>query len=114
MTGVLSVRCYSGAISNKIGYYCFVGDLYTTGQGAQPIMCDVDQYCQNTVVSTTVNGNTFINSITGSCASTCTASPSVSCFMGDFSNQQGTICFVGTFGQDAKIVGCASGNICKV
>ena len=46
LTGINGIRCYSGASSNKIGFYCFIGDLLTTGSGAMPVMCDVDQSCQ--------------------------------------------------------------------
>ena len=45
-TSSLNSICYIGANSNKIGFYCFVGDLYSSGQGGSPIMCNSGYYCQ--------------------------------------------------------------------
>ena len=35
-------------------------------------------------------------------------------YTSDFGNKKGSICYVGTFGTDAQIRGCALSNICKV
>ena len=45
-TSSLNSICYIGSNSNKIGFYCFVGDLYSSGQGGSPIMCNSGYYCQ--------------------------------------------------------------------
>ncbi len=63
--------------------------------------------------------------ITGSCSPSCTwtqpptgpitkTTTSTECYTGDFANQKGAQCFVGTFGLDAQIRGCPYQNICKV
>jgi hypothetical protein len=73
------------------------------------------------------NGTLIPIAITGSCSASCipTQPPSTQCpattpcintecYMADFGNKKGNICFVGTFGIDASIRGCALSNICKV
>jgi len=64
-------------------------------------------------------------SIVGSCVGSCTATPqptnpspatqtNVECYTSDFGNKKGNLCFVGTFGVDAQIRGCAYQNTCRV
>ena len=38
--------CFSGPNSNKIGFLCFVGDLFNQGVGQIPVMCNSGYYCQ--------------------------------------------------------------------
>ena len=45
-TSSLNTVCFNGTNSNQVGLYCFVGDLFSTGQGVIPIMCNIGYYCQ--------------------------------------------------------------------
>jgi hypothetical protein len=93
--------CYYSDYGNKQGPLCYVG---TFGTDAELVGCGLNDYCVRTTSGTTV---------TGSCASSCTASSTVVCSQVDFATTPGLVCFVGTFGDYAVATACLAGQKCQ-
>ena len=122
--------CTTGALSNKWAPICLVGDLASGSAGALPQMCRPGEVClvikinfnillfqhrtQENLIIFILKLNDNAGVLTGSCQLGCTPSPADTCFYNDFGNKQGPLCYVGTFGTDAELVGCGVGDSCVV
>jgi hypothetical protein len=100
--------CSTGALSNKLAPICLVGSLAAGSDGAVPTVCNIGQMCQVDLAAPTKDG---------SCVFDCQNVPdTTSCSAADFggADLRGPLCYVGTIGIDAQLLGCGIGDFCRV
>jgi hypothetical protein len=90
--------CMTGALSNKMGAVCLIGDIKSGSAGAVPRMCDRGDICAS-------------NNSVGYCNNPKSGYP-LMWGIGDYGNMYGVLCYVGEFGTNAVIKGCGVNDYC--
>jgi len=96
MTKTNKVVCTTGTLSNKLAGTCFSGSLSAGSVGAVPIVCAPLSQCQF---------NTGDGSV--GCVTACVPTANLLCSSADypFKGSRGPLCYVGTFGSSATVLG---------